>query len=46
MLALLSLKTRARRNFFICQTCKIVHFLNLLVQNTEENFAQIHLPDW
>ena len=41
MLALLSLKTRAWRDFFICPTGKIVHFL--LVQNIEENFAQIYL---
>ena len=32
--------------FFIWLTSKILYFLHLLLYNIEENFAQIHLPDW
>ena len=29
----------------ICQTSRLVHFLNLLIKNITENFAQIHLSN-
>ena len=40
MLTLLSLKDQGTTQFFTCPTCKIVHFLILLVYNIEENLLK------